>query len=459
MKRLMFGGKDPYAGPALVRSIVESDRWFVPVLADGAFATLDVEPGRYRLAIGEEEEAPVTSIKKRRGTPIRGGKGGRLLLISTRKLDGPAAQLDGRALARSIPGEIDGLLLDRDGERSELGRGYLDDLAGLADACELEEMLATPGPDQVERLKRATWFVALREGRLPSERHDYGGRVAHVWTHPDRAIGERKDQLVAMNGERLFRLGVEDEGIDGLLVNRGQYIGRGKTRMANLLLGPGIVQRLLDGEDPRPGAYPLPARSRDEVRLWLDWRRFPYDSEGRELVEESSPDDPEATWIRATATDPRVERWRSQESLDRDHGASGERHSPLFVLKHPIPESGFGAGPTRILCAGLLASALGAQSYQSGKDPRRLCREGRWLLFGRLVDAAGRERARRQLALAQELAKLLPPDADQIPRSAVLTVEGSAVFSKNATAATRSWIEAMVRESERYTRRWVWGRG
>jgi hypothetical protein len=445
LKEIFTASLPSTAGAELLRSVVESDLWFVPVRDDGSFDTLEVKAGRYRPAI---EPEPDPSIKKRRK---KEGKGGLLLPVYAQEPDRPSTRLDGRSLARTLPEEAAGLLLHLpDSSPRELGREFFAELQRLADACDLEDLLVSPGPEQVEKLKQATWWVAMEGGVPVLDDTADDARVANAFTHPDR-VGYSPHEIVPMKGEELFRRVVENDDVDGIVVNRGSRIGRGEDALSGLLLSPGFAHRLLAGEDIRPGAQPLPARSRQEVELWLDLRCFPW--EGRELLEAPYP---EESLIRATTTDPRASQWRMQETLGEPEPSAGRVWSPVFVVPAAgLAEPGFGPGATSILCAGLLAKELNAGALY-GKDAERFWRPGRWLLFGRFLDAWNRERSRRRLALAAELAKLLPPGADQIPRSAILTVEGAALLREHPHGGSRAWIEATLRQAERYTKPWVW---
>jgi hypothetical protein len=376
LKEIVTGGLPSTAGAELLRSIVENDLWFVPVRADGSFDTLEVREGKYRLAI-ETEPNPATKRKRKKG-----GKGGRLLPVYTQEPDRPSTRLDGRSLARTLPEEAAGLLLHLpDSSPRELGREHFADLQRLADACDLEDLLVaeksmgqrvngsmgasplpslTPLTTSIDPRKAlvATWWVATSGGVPALDDTADDARVASAFTHPDR-VGYSPHQTVPMKGEKLFQWVVENDDLDGIVVNRGSRIGRGENALSGLLLSPGFAHRLLAGEDIRPGAQPLPARSRQEVELWLALRRFPW--EGRELLEALYP---EESLIRATTTDPRASGWRMQETLGERGPNTGRVWSPVFVVPAAgLAEPGFGPGATRILCAGLLAKELNAGAF------------------------------------------------------------------------------------------------
>jgi hypothetical protein len=295
----------------------------------------------------------------------------------------------------------------------------------------------------------------MQGGRPRIERVERHCRVMLAYTHPERA-GHLRDGVEKMTGEEVFRLVAEHDDCDGLAVNRGTWTGRGENRLNALVLSPGIAHALLAGEDIRPGAAPLPARGFAEAELWLTLRRFPH--EGRRYVDAPYPD---VTLLRAVV--PEGSTWRMPETLAAQAPYPDLTWSPVFALPpgSAVGEPGsahgvasLGEGATRILCAGLLAQELGAD-WRGGEDAEGFWRPGRWLPLGRLVSAAEQAQSRRRLAIAKELAKLLPHGADRIPRSALLTVAGAAVAREFPHALSRAWIEATLRQAERYTRRWV----
>jgi hypothetical protein len=446
LKQIFLSALNDNAGPPLLRAIVDNDSWFVAVKPDNSFDVMEVEPKEYRTAI--EPATTAEQKKKPRGV------GGRLLPLYAEQPEHPTRQLDGRALVRTLTEEIDGLLLHLPEKAPrELGREFFAELTDLADAFNLEEMLLSPGPGQVERLKSATWLVETKNGAPRTSTVLDDGRLLHVYTHRDR-VGHSAEEITAMHGEQLFHILAEDERVDGAVVNWSSQLGRGENLLNDLAISPGIACGLLRGEDLRPSATPLPARSRTEVELWLTLRLFP--PRQREWLDAPYPD---VTLLRAVV--PEDSQWRLQETLGDQIILEGPTWSPVFALPPgPLQENNreFGEGPTRILCAGLLARELNADSYL-GKDPARYWRPGRNLLFGRLQDEFDRTRSLRRLAIARELAKLLPTGEDRIPRSALLTVEGAALMAEYPYAATRAWIEATVRQAERYTKRWVWNHG
>lgn len=448
LKEIFLAGLPDTTGPDFLRAIVESDDWFVATNAAGAFESIDVKPRKYRLAINLGN-SPDNKKKKKQG------RGGRLLPVYAEKPELPAIQLDGRSLARTLPADIDGILLDLpDKAPQELGREHFADLVVLADAFDLEEILLTPGPGQIEKLKRAVWWVEMAKGELLISTLMGDGRLVQAYTHPDRAGYLSSTKIVEIEGEQLFRLVSENPEVDGIVVNRLSKLGRGENLLNGLALSPGFAYQLLEGEDIRPGAHPLPARNREEVELWLQLRGFPWRE--REIVEAPFPDAP---LMRAVV--PEASQWRMQETLGQQSLSAGPTWSLVFVLPPACAknvqakESELAAGTTSILCAGLLAKELCADCY-NGEGAESYWHVGRRIPFGRFLDEADRVRSRRRLAIATELAKLLPPNADKIPRSALLTVEGAALLGRYPHGGSRAWIEATVQQAARYMKPWVW---
>jgi hypothetical protein len=454
LKQIVLGDPVARESSERLRALVEGDLWHLPLGAEGAFELIEAEAGRYRLAVGPEP-VPSTKGKRRR----HGGKGGVLLPVFFQAAEGGSVSIDGRALARSIPAGVDGLLVHFPDDRPrEVGREHFEELLSLAGSCDLEDLLGNAGLDQVEKLNEATWWVARRHGVVEVDAVETDARVVSAYTHPDRSGWSRSD-LVSLKGRELFEMVVSDEDLDGIVVNGTGICGRGEHAINRLALSVGILHGFLVGDDRRPGAQPLPARSRKEVELWLELRGFELRGfvwKDRELIEAPYP---EESLIRARTGHEWAREWRMQETLGTQRGADGTVWSPVFVVPAAgLQESGFGPGATRILCAGLLAKALGAGHYDA-KDPEKHWRPGRSLLVGRRQSAWDRERSQRRVELAEQLLRLVPEGAERIPRSALLAVKGAGVLRRYPYAGTRAWIEGTLLQAQRCTRPWVWNGG
>lgn len=314
------------------------------------------------------------------------------------------------------------------------------DPAAAAASATLQAMLATPAAGQLPDLLHATFWLELQGGKPRRERSTDYTWCLLAFTDPTRAFGP----LQAMSGEELFRVFVEEDGVDALWIDRGNYLGQGDERIANLMLPVGVAVAALAGRDIRPGAAPLPARTVAEVGLWLDLSGFPQ--AGRRLVDAPLPDGPYL--LRAHVDGPNLA-WGAQETLG-SRVARPELWSPVFTVDHPrAGENDFGEGPSRILCPGLLAKVFGVG--KPGWYPY-----GVRLGIGRLVGDRDRAFAARRLAIARELAKLLPPGGDSIPRTALLSVNGARTVRDHPEMLGRAWIDGNIRHEERHLRRWVW---
>lgn len=315
------------------------------------------------------------------------------------------------------------------------------DPADVAASAALQAMLATPAAGQLPDLLRATFWLEVQDGRPRLDRASDDTWCLLAYTDPHRAFGP----LRALSGEELFRVFADEDRADALLVDRGNVLGEGDERIANLMLPPGFAVAALDGRDIRPGAAPLAARTPAEVELWLELRCFPQ--AGRRMVDAPLPNGP--FLLRAYVEGPRLT-WRAQETVSAAMPLT-ELWSPVFAVDDPqAGENDFGEGPSRILCPGLLAAHFGAG--KPGWFPY-----GTRLGIGKLVGARDRAWAARRLAIARELAKLLPPGGDRIPRTALLSVSGASSVRRHPQMLNREWIEGNIRHEERHLRRWVWG--
>ncbi|MCC6796190.1 MAG: hypothetical protein IT366_13805 [Candidatus Hydrogenedentes bacterium] len=454
LKELFQTTQPDTTGPELLRNFVESD-WFVAIKADTphdaaltkeSLEIRNVPKGKYRLAIASQGQS---------STKSKGGQGGCLLPVFRNAPDQASRQMDGRSLVRMLPGEISGLLLHLpDQPPKELGNGYFVDLLGLADALDLEEIILHPAADQIEKLKCATWLVASKESKLRIEIID-GRNVVPVYTHRDR-IAYSSQEIRPICGDELFRYISECSDTDGIVINRQRVLKQTGDSLNAPMFSPGIACRLLAGTDMRPGAQPLPSRNLCEIELWLQLRGFPLDD--AKYIDAPYPEGP---LIRAKS--PRPSTWRMQETL-HENGLNDDdcTWSPVFVLpplatlqKNMETRTEIAPGETRILCAGLLAKALYANLWDA-TEPTHAWQPGRNFLIGRYVPKWAREHSQYRLAIANELLKFLPPNADTIPRDAILTVEGAAILRNHPHAAQRAWIESTIRQAKRFTRPWVW---
>lgn len=451
LKKLFFGDDDN-SGPELLRDLVESSIWFVPVKDDGSFDVVNAKRGEYKLAIGEGE-----NVKGKKG-----GKGGQLLpVFADDKRKRKFTRLDGRELVRSldgIAGGVEGLLLHlQDKPPLELRKDHFAELRSLVVALDLEEVLGAPAPEQVEFLKSSIFLIEMQDGKAKIN-YTNEIRVIDACTHRDRTSKFASGEYVPMTGEQLFRLVVEDPELDGVLINPLHTTGIGSQKVYRLFLSVDFAHNLLKGIDIRPGAHPLAARTFEEVKLWLKMRRFP--GKDRKLIDAPLP---EHTLVRATVHESCA--WSMQEGAGNQYSSDGQTWSPVFALPPNVPPAietcpystkpgpdGYGTGASAILCAGFLAGQLNARFY---KEPETY-KFGRWILFGRYLDAFDLGYAQERLAVARELLKLIPPGENRVPRHCIRTIEGTAYIRDYPYAIEREWIEATIKHAERFQKPFVW---
>jgi hypothetical protein len=115
---------------------------------------------------------------------------------------------------------------------------------------------------------------------------------------------------------------------------------------------------------------------------------------------------------------------------------------PVFTISQPDARPGdLGDGQTEILCAGLLALYL--------YNKATWC-PSRWF-----VSRRERAQAARLASIALELQKLLPPDGDQLPRSAIRTVTGASFLRRRDTYGSRRWIAEIFERYHRAATHWL----
>ena len=358
--------------------------------------------------------------------------------------------LDGPHLVRSIPEGIEKLLVYDEAQDKASVRmieaEHFAELLSLADSVELEDLLANPESEQLEKILEGTYLVeASEEGEKlelsPRSKHP-DDRIAYVYTHKDK-ISYRP--VLPMSGKRLFELVSTSPEVDGMIFNSTSLVGRNHHSINRLLLSPGFAKNALEGTDIRSGAGRLKARSREEIELWLDLNDFPH--KDREWLEEIEG---KTTIIKIQAASDYS--WSTQEVDGKQISKEREEKvlSPVFCLDEATGESD---GASKILCPGLLARKLGLRSGDI--DLRRRKKPGQFLLFFRLVAEKERQHYRKRLVMAEELAAFHPKSGDRIPRTTCLTVKGARTLSRSPYAATRAWIEKTIAGAKRGTRKFL----
>ncbi|RTL40593.1 MAG: hypothetical protein EKK48_15130 [Candidatus Melainabacteria bacterium] len=434
------------AVPDFLTTIVKQDEWWIATKPDGSLNPIKAEAGEFRKMM-EIDQPP--SPKRKRQKSARTGSGGILLPVYDEPpSDKITHKVTGCELAaQTTSKDLDGLLVySKDQTEFEIDASNFDLMRDIASETDLERWLTTPSPGQVEKLLQSTWYAEFHHSdNINISTRD---RLALIHTRPDR-LGLSFNKRVPMTGEKLFRTLVEQK-VGGALVEISR-IGLKHYETSTIILSPAFFYKLLEGEDIRPGAKPMPAQSMDEIKLWLDFSKFPYNNRrflettlnGEKLVRVVAPDSSE---------------WQALETIRLEFKKPAPTLSPVFSLpaQENFVDSGFGPHPSRLLCPGLLAAELGAMAFQVGKYPEKLWQPGRWVLLGRLLNQDDIEDSKKRLRLARELQKLIPPGSDSIPLSAILTNKGMNVFHEHPIAFTKAWIDATVAQAEKYTKSFVW---
>lgn len=446
IRKILSGDVDDQSGPYKLRAIVEHDRWYVPVKDNGRFELLNVAKGQY--------ERLICDVSKKDGRRTeRKGKGGQFLPVYCQE---PAAMrticVDGRTLARSLPVNVTGLLiqnLDEDTPR-ELSSEFFPQMVSLADSVEIEDVLLADGPVDAAKLRSYQWLVDMvNDERVHLSPSIIEGAVATIFTHHDREYGTEHHPPIKMDGTTIFRRILNDAQFDGIVINSYSTFGRCGKSVQNMLLSLSFLQRALDQDTCHLRVKDLTARSRAEFELWLYINSFPTE---REIIEETDANGQRI--IYAVSKQP-VESWREQECCGLQDAQMVS--TPKFIIQ-PAPDSkpGFGKGASSILCPGLLARELYVRPPK-GKQTIHNWRPGRKMIVGRLLSEEDINDSLRRLTIAHELLKLVPAGANRVPRSAMLTVVGADFVRRVPYCCSRAWIETEIEEAERYSRKWVWG--
>lgn len=344
----------------LLRAIVRHERWWLPLDDAGAPELRSDDTQLFLTAYPEE-------------------------------IEGPCRAVSGRALGASLPRDARGIVLDPGEPHAvALDRARADALTRLAGVIDLEEAITRPAPGQRERLLSSTFYTIARAQapHQPAVVRDHDLLVVPLFSSEDRL--ERylstEPSLASASrmsgaGERLFADLAAREDFDGILFDPGASVPA---------VGPSFPATLLSGLDERPGAGVLPSRTVAEIHLWLDLMLAPRDDR-RHVIEQRK----EGLCAVYTVALPGYGRRRV-----------------AFDLAEPTQDPlDLGEGPSRVLCAGLLADSLRTQMLALPDAPARAERQER----ARATDAA---------RIAWELEKLFG-GAPRLPRSAVRTARGA----------------------------------
>lgn len=443
------GRSEDNAGPYKLRYIVEQELLYVPTNADGTFKVTTLKKGERARLIA----APSKQDGRRTD---RVGVGGRVISVFTSKLEGDFAQFDGRSFVRSLPPDIDGMLVEYQDEQLELGREYFAQLSDLCTAVELEDQLLAANEIDTEFLRKSKFRLATINGNLWRSVSILDGNVVAASTHEDSEYFDEECKVKIVSGAELFKAALDDDAFDGISINSSSTLGRQGLAVKHYLMSPNFLKRALEQDRCFLTVKDAVVRSHEEFLVWLKLNDFPEEYEilevntadGRKLVRAVSKPTSGTKQYRTGS-----EIWRTQQLDDSDD-------SPVVSFTHAFEirsteessPGGLGSGASQVLCPGLLARDLAAFTGTSNKS-----KLGKSFLFGRMMSDDDIAKSKQKLVLAQELLKLIPEGADSIPRTSCLTVGGASYLSMVPKSASREWINSVIEKLQRNCSKVVWG--
>jgi hypothetical protein len=372
---------------ATFRAIVGHDGWRVPTDAAGHPALWTVAGGPY-IAAQVDEQSPD-------GQPYQW------------------MRMRGAHLARHVPTDVAGVVFEHGRPHALIvesaSTGVV--LRRWALALDLEEALATPGPEQAPALLEPDWLVLHQDG-VPAV--DVAGdlRVVHAFTAPDqlklffgREPSFRQREVHLVRGSTLFAALSTRSDFDAVLVNRRADGGE--------LLPPAVVHGLVEGRDLRVGTRPLAARTTAEIHLFLDLAGLAVDARTHLMIHVGAE---------------LVARYEGRVA----GGTGSYDFLPVTPSEDPLD---LGDGPTRILCAGALAEVFRRRMALLPDDPAK-------------ADPADRRQAAQAARWGFELEKLLPAGADRIPRAELRTANGARWSRERPFLLEREWLGKARRWAE-----------
>lgn len=331
--------------------------------------------------------------------------------------DGEGQVVDGRSLVRELAPRFGGIVFDPDEPWAVLYKPHqLPELQRWASIVELEECLADPAPGQVNLLTHGPWWGVVTPGSqslaVYRAQHQEGVRAfslaaVTVFTAPDAVqtfnVTDRHRRLetIPLGPEVWPALAARDD-YDGIRVN--------PCTPRYQLLPPHFPRALLQGQDVRLGADPLPARTIAEIEFWLDLMGARPDQ--RSPTRRDTPAGPLVEYEAWWGYEPRQLRFTLSEPQADPHS--------------------WGESPSQILCAGLLLRFV--RGKLAGL-PRF-----RWQ-----ATAAQRQRATQALRGLVELHKLTVEG--QIPFTALRSPEGAELWHLEPEAFTQAAFQPMWRKA------------
>lgn len=435
IRDIMAGNFDDNTDTYKLRYMVEHDEWYLPVAEDGDFEVLNVKK--------EEFERLFSAKNKKTGKKTdRQGQGGQLLPVyqTESKIKGKSKKVNGRELARILPENISGLLVDwvEDETTRELSKDYFKHLKDLADAVEVERVLCVDGPVDTLKLRQARFLSAWYNDN-PYVNYD----LAFAASHNDSEYFSEEAAVKEMTGEQLFKEILERDYHAGLKINLGSIFSAKSVELQNVVLSRNFMTRALSQDKCHWRALELVARNKEEFELWLDLAWFPKE---REIVEESNAG---KQFIYAVSKK-EEESWFVPETDNLKHEPPKIVRTQKFELQNlPSSEEEIAPGPSKILCPGGLAGRL---FYSLPQSDRRefVWRPGVSLGFCRILSGAEIKGSKERVKYINELLKLIPAGETAIPLNSILSYDGGKFFFFKKEARQLDWLKQSLAQAKKF---------
>lgn len=439
---IISGDSEDNSGPYHLRLLVETDNWLVPLKDNG-------NPEIWNIKVGEYDRLFADVSAKDGRKIVRQGQGGQFLPVYKQPPDanGKYKKMDGRTLARSLPGNITGLLVQEDPAEplAELSKVHFCELGSLADAVEIEDLLMAPGPIDASKLLEYKFTVAMVEGH-----YAYRDDCIALATHSDSMFLPYDTYYTeTITGREIFEKALASSDTCGIIINDQHNIGRLGENVYGLKLSLNFIKRALAGEKCLYRVPEYKTRSREELDLWLKQLYFPTPYKIIETKDERGK-----TFLQALHETTKETDWGYCECNTYKESNTAVT-SPKFELT-PAPGGAdeIGAGKSSILCPAQLAKW--AYQMLPEKDRKEnLWRPGKSLLVGRLLSEEDIERSQLRAKVAREALKLIPAGADSIARDSILSVDGASFFQWAGQTAKKEWLETALEQSKKYNKKVV----
>ncbi|MBP7862064.1 hypothetical protein KA183_10300 [bacterium] len=434
MLDLMAGDFDDNTDGYKLRYMVEHDHWYLPLADDGDFEIQNVKK--------EEFERLFAGLNKKSGKKTaRAGQGGQLLPVyqSESKINGKFKHVNGRELARLMPKNISGLLVDwiEDDTRRELSKEYFEELLSLANAVEVERLLCVDGPVDTEKLRNAQFLVAWYKND-PYVDYD----LAYAATHLDNKYFSDQATIKTMACTELFRAILKHDFYAGLKIDLGFIFSHKSVELQNIVLSRNFMTRALSQNSCHWRAPELVARNIEEFELWLDFVSFPKE---REIIEENADG---KKFIHAISKK-ECDSWYLQETSEMKRETAQIAKTDKFeLLNLESSADEIAPGASKILCPGHIALRL---FYTLPERDRRefIWRPGFSLGFCRFLNGKDIAASKERIKYINELLKLIPQGESAIPLSALLSYDGGKFFCFKPIARQLDWLKQALAQAKK----------